>query len=66
VALSTPTDRLLVSRRDQFRGRQDMFCLGTPPGDSMRRWAAGAGLAGPDGEPLQVSLRRLRRTVQVL
>jgi hypothetical protein len=66
AALGTPTDRLLVSRRDQFRGRQDMFCLGAPPGDSMRRWAAGAGLAGPDGEPLQVSLRRLRRTVQVL
>jgi hypothetical protein len=64
AALGTPTDRLLVSRRDQFRGRQDMFCLGAPPGDSMRRWAAGAGLAGP--EPLQVSLRRLRRTVQVL
>ena len=66
AALATPTDRLLVSRRDQFRGRQDMFCLGAPPGDSMRRWAASAGLAGPDGQPLQVSLRRLRRTVQVL
>jgi len=66
AALGTPTDRLLASRRDQFRGRQDMFCLGAPPGDSMRRWAAGAGLAGPDGEQLQVSLRRLRRTVQVL
>jgi hypothetical protein len=66
AALGAPTDRLLVSRRDQFRGRQDMFCLGAPPGDSIRRWAAGAGLAGPDGEPLQVSLRRLRRTVQVL
>lgn len=66
AALGAPTGRLLVSRRDQFRGRQDMFCLGAPPGDSMRRWAAGAGLAGPDGEPLQVSLRRLRRTVQVL
>ena len=66
ATLGTPTDRLLVSRRDQFRGRQDMFFLGAPPGDSMRRWAVGAGLAGPDGEPLQVSLRRLRRTVQVL
>ena len=66
AALGVPTDRFLVSRRDQFRGRQDMFCLGAPPGDSMRRWAVGAGLAGPDGEPLQVSLRRLRRTVQVL
>jgi hypothetical protein len=66
AALGTPTDRLLVSRRDQFRGRQDMFCLGAPPGDSMRRWAAGDGLADPDGKPLQVSLRRLRRTVQVL
>jgi hypothetical protein len=63
ATLGTPTDRLLVSRRDQFRGRQDMFFLGAPPGDSMRRWAVGA---GPDGEPLQVSLRRLRRTVQVL
>ena len=66
AAPGTPTDRLVVSRRDQFRGRLDMFCLGAPPGDSMRRWASGAGLAGPDGEPLQVSLRRLRRTVQVL
>ena len=43
-----------------------MFCLGAPSGDSTRRWAASAGLAGPDGQPLQVSLRRLRRTVQVL
>jgi len=42
-----------------------MFCLGVPPGDSLRRWAASAGLAG-DGGPGQVSLRRLRRTVQVL
>ena len=66
AALGVPTDRLLVSRRDQFRGRQEMFCLGALPGDSMRRWAAGAGLAEPDGQPLQVSLRRLRRTVQVL
>jgi hypothetical protein len=66
AALGSPADRLLVSRRDQFRGRQDMFCLGAPPGDSMRRWAASAGLAGSDGQPLQVSLRRLRRTVQVL
>lgn len=66
ATLGTPTDRLLVSRRDQFRGREEMFCLGAPPGDSMRRWAAGAGLAGPDGQPLEVSLRRLRRTVQVL
>jgi hypothetical protein len=63
AALGAPTDRLLVSRRDQFRGREAMFFLGAPPGDSMRRWAAGAGL---DGQPLQVSLRRLRRTVQVL
>jgi hypothetical protein len=63
AALGAPADRLLVSRRDQFRGRQDMFCLGAPPGDSMRRWAVSA---GPDGQPLQVSLRRLRRTVQVL
>jgi hypothetical protein len=63
AALGTPADRLLVSRRDQFRGRQDMFCLGAPPSDSMHRWA---GNTGPDGQPLQVSLRRLRRTVQVL
>jgi hypothetical protein len=32
----------------------------------MRRWAAGTGLSEPDGQALQVSLRRLRRTVQVL
>jgi hypothetical protein len=65
AALGEPTTRLLVSRRDRFRGRQDMFCVGVPPGDSLRRWAASAGLAG-DGGPGQVSLRRLRRTVQVL
>jgi hypothetical protein len=42
-----------------------MFCLGVPPGDSVRRWSDIAGLTCPGG-PGQVSLRRLRRTVQVL
>ena len=64
AALGEPTSRLLVSRRATPAGKT-MFCLGAPPGDSLRRWAASAGLAG-DGGPGQVSLRRLRRTVQVL
>jgi hypothetical protein len=64
AALGKPTSRLLVSRRATPAGKT-MFCLGAPPGDSLRRWAASAGLFG-DGGPGQVSLRRLRRTVQVL
>lgn len=64
AALGEPTSRLLVSRRATPAGKT-MFCLGAPPGDSLRRWAASSGLAD-DGGPGQVSLRRLRRTVQVL
>ena len=64
AALGEPSGRLLVSRRATPAGKS-MFCLGVPPGDSMRRWAASTGLAGPGGSG-QVSLRRLRRTVQVL
>jgi hypothetical protein len=64
AALGEPAGRLLVSRRATPAGKT-MFCLGVPPADSLRRWAASAGLAG-DGAPGQVSLRRLRRTVQVL
>jgi len=64
AALGEPTGRLLVSRRATPAGKS-MFCLGVPPRDSVDRWAASAGLAGPGG-PEQVSLRRLRRTVQVL
>jgi hypothetical protein len=64
AALGEPSGRLLVSRRATPAGKT-MFCLGVPPADSLRRWAFSAGLAG-DGGPGQVSLRRLRRTVQVL
>ena len=64
AALGEPSARLLVSRRATPAGKT-MFCLGVPPGDSLRRWASSAGLAD-DGGPGQVSLRRLRRTVQVL
>jgi hypothetical protein len=64
AALGEPTSRLLVSRRATPAGKS-MFCLGVAPRDSADRWAASAGLAGPGG-PGQVSLRRLRRTVQVL
>ena len=64
AALGEPAGRLLVSRRATPAGKS-MFCLGVAPGDSVRRWAASAGLASPGG-PGQVSLRRLRRTVQVL
>jgi len=55
---------LLVSRRATPAGKP-MFCPGVPPQEAMRAWAARAGLAGGDG-PLRVSMRRLRRTVQVL
>jgi hypothetical protein len=64
AALGEPAGQLLVSRRATPAGKT-MFCLGVPPSDSLRRWAASAGLAG-DGGPGHVSLRRLRRTVQVL
>jgi hypothetical protein len=64
AALGEPAGWLLVSRRATPAGKT-MFCLGVPPSDSLRRWASSAGLAG-DGGPGQVSLRRLRRTVQVL
>jgi len=64
AALAVPADRLLVSRRATPAGKT-MFCLGVPPGDSLRRWSDIAGLTGPGG-PGPVSLRRLRRTVQVL
>jgi hypothetical protein len=64
AALGEPATRLLVSRRANPAGKS-MFCLGVAPGDSVRRWAASAGLAGPGG-PGQVSMRWLRRTVQVL
>jgi len=64
AALGELTSRLLVSRRATPAGKS-MFCLGVAPRDSVDRWAASAGLAGPGG-PGQVSLRRLRRTVQVL
>jgi hypothetical protein len=64
AALGEPTSRLLVSRRATPAGKST-FCLGVAPRDSVDRWAASAGLAGP-GRPGPVSLRRLRRTVQVL
>lgn len=64
AAFGGPANRLLVSRRANPAGKT-MFCLGVPPGDSTRRWSDTAGLTGP-GEPGHVSLRRLRRTVQVL
>jgi hypothetical protein len=64
AALGEPTSRLLVSRRATPAGKT-VFCLGVPPGDSLRRWASSAGLVGGGG-PGQVSLRRLRRTVQML
>jgi hypothetical protein len=59
-----PASALLVSRRATPAGKP-MFCSGVPPQEAMRLWAARAGLAGGDGQ-LQVSMRRLRRTVQVL
>ncbi len=60
-----PASRLLVSHRIQPAGK-GMFCLGVPPRGSVPVWAAQAGLTRAGGDPLPVSLRRLRRTVQVL
>jgi hypothetical protein len=62
--LGRPTDRLLVSRR--VGAVDDLFCLGVPAASTGARWAAEAKLATPDGAPFPVSLRRIRRTVQVL
>ena len=61
--LGRATDQLLVSRR--ACAPDNLFCLGVPITGSAR-WAAEAKLTTPDGQPDQVSLRRLRRTVQVL
>ncbi len=62
--LGRPTDRLLVSRRTGTP--EDPFCEGIPAQSVITRWSAEAGLFTPDGTPLRVSLRRVRRTVQVL
>lgn len=62
--LGRPTDRLLVSRRTGTP--DDPFCLGIPGASVVARWSVEAGLITPEGTPLRVSLRRMRRTVQVL
>lgn len=62
--LGQPTDRLLVSRR--ACAIDDLFCLGMPGGSVVARWTTEAKLSDPDGTPFPVSLRRIRRTVQVL
>jgi hypothetical protein len=64
--LGRPTDRLLVSRRACAVEVDDLFCLGVPGASVSARWAAEANLSAPDGAPFPVSLRRVRRTVQVL
>jgi hypothetical protein len=61
--LGRPTERLLVSRRT---GTPDApFCLGIPGPSVVARFCADAGLSTPE-MPFRVSLRRVRRTVQVL
>lgn len=62
--LGQPTDRLLLSRT--ACAVDDLFCLGTPANSAGARWVAAAKLTTPEGRPFPVSLRRLRRTVQVL
>lgn len=62
--LGRPTDQLLVSRRTGTP--DDPFCLGIPGPSVVARWSIDAGLSTPKGTPLRVSLRRIRRTVQVL
>jgi hypothetical protein len=64
AALGEPSASLLASRRATPAGKT-VFCLGGPPADSLHRWVTSAGLAGAGG-PGQITLRRLRRTVQVL
>ncbi|MDT2006895.1 hypothetical protein FXW78_54630 [Rhodococcus opacus] len=62
--LGRPTGQLLVSRRTGTP--DDPFCLGIPGPSVVARWSIDAGLSTPKGTPLRVSLRRIRRTVQVL
>lgn len=62
--LGQPTDQLLVSRR--ACAPDDPFCLGIPRSSVAARWPIEAGLSTPNGAPFPVSLRRIRRTVQVL
>ncbi|WP_433709265.1 hypothetical protein ACQP2U_22340 [Nocardia sp. CA-084685] len=62
--LGRSTDRLLVSRRSGTP--EDPFCEGIPAQSVISRWSVQAGLSAPDETPLRVSLRRVRRTVQVL
>ncbi|MGH3803122.1 MAG: hypothetical protein ACRDTD_23935, partial [Pseudonocardiaceae bacterium] len=59
-----PTDQLLVSRRAGTP--DDPFCLGIPGPSVVARWSIESGLSTPQGAPFRVSLRRIRRTVQVL
>lgn len=63
----TPTDRLLICRLRNPRRKDQLVRLGIPPDhDVMQQFAAQANLSNPDGSVLSVSLRRIRRTVQVL
>jgi hypothetical protein len=62
--LGRPTDRLLVSRRT---GTPDEpFCEGIPGPSVVARFSVEAGLFASERTPFRVSLRRVRRTVQVL
>jgi hypothetical protein len=58
--LGRPTDRLLVSRL-KYPRKGHLLVLGMPDGHRVR-----TSLKDDQGEPIHVSLRRLRRTVQVL
>lgn len=63
----TPTDRLLICRLRNPRRKNDLLRLGIPPdNDVMQQFAAQAKLRNADGSLMSVSLRRIRRTVQVL
>ncbi|RKS70669.1 hypothetical protein BZB76_5144 [Actinomadura pelletieri DSM 43383] len=68
--LGRPTDRLLISRRATDAGPgKGVFHLGVPNQLVQRQWATRSGLVEDlsDGTAaFTVSLRRLRRTVQVL
>lgn len=67
AGLGLPGDRLLVSRRGHTHRELGLLLLGVPNPMVMKRWVEQIGLAHPQtGQPLLVSLRRLRRTVQVL
>ena len=65
AAQVSPTDRLLVTRRDKTGRDGRLFTLGVPQA-AVGYWSASAGLLDDHGAPLAITLQTLRRTVIVL